>query len=177
MTTADLGTAKGEFVVQRCVKSKSPTWLSITISAVIVLLLTMGFTRLQHDISPWMVVISASLILILLHLFTSFPGRKQTKQSTLTVYEHGVHVSASNDVIPQQDIIDVVVHEIVLSYRVLSVVLLRVSRSSSITEGQTIYDLLSQNKVRLVPAFPGVELSYRDCLKMRDEISKALGLD
>jgi hypothetical protein len=168
----NLGIAKAEFVVQSSVKSNAPTWWS---AAVLVLLLTVGFARFEHDISPWMVV-SASMILVF-SIFTSFPGRKQTKQSTLTVYEGGVHVFASKDVIPRQDIIDVVVHEIVLSYRVFSVVILRVSTSSTITTEQTIYDLLSQNKLRLVPAFPGVELSYRDCLKMRYEISKALGLD
>jgi len=70
----------------------------------------------------------------------------------------------------------VVVHEIVLSYKVFSVVLLRVS-ASPITVDRTIYDLLSQNKVQLIRAFPGVELSYLDCIEMRNKISRALGLD
>jgi len=166
-------TNKVVFVVQGSTTPTVPLWLilfvAILSAAVSVALESIEPETMQRN--PMWLYISCFILLTSI----SFRSRTQSLESTLTLYPVGVQTS-SGTLIPRQDIVDVVVHEIVLSYKVFSVVLLRVS-ASPITVDRTIYDLLSQNKVQLIRAFPGVELSYLDCIEMRNKISRALGLD
>lgn len=81
----------------------------------------------------------------------------------------------------RKDIVDIVVNELVLSHKVVSVVVLRIKASGH--TGFALQDrnreipvptLLKQGNLRLQVAFPGVEMSYRECMAMRQEICKAL---
>lgn len=68
--------------------------------------------------------------------------------------------------LPREVVVDCVVNEVVLGHKVLSQLLFRV-RCSSLKEGLA-------DTVRLVQAFPGVEMTYVECLAMRAEINKFL---
>ena len=61
----------------------------------------------------------------------------------------------------REDIRDCVVAEHVMAHRVENVLLFRV-RSA-------------EGDLRLVPAFPGMDLDYRDCLRIRNDLQTALG--
>lgn len=71
--------------------------------------------------------------------------------------------------IPMEALIDCVVREVVLSHKVISILQFRVlCRPGSASH------LGSSADMKLVQAFPGVELSYSECLTMRAEIHKYL---
>lgn len=59
--------------------------------------------------------------------------------------------------IPRQDIKDCIVSEVILAHRVISCVLLRVARN---------------NETRLVEVFQGMELSFLECMTMRNKIDE-----
>jgi hypothetical protein len=72
--------------------------------------------------------------------------------------------------IPMEALIDCVVTEVVLSHKVISTLQFRVlcqPSGSALRFGST-------TPMKLIPAFPGVELSYSECLTMRAEIHKCL---
>lgn len=84
--------------------------------------------------------------------------------------------------LPKSEIVDVIVSEVILSYKVVSIVLFRVAKKSHSLQEQkpqdsflTMHSLLKDETISLVPAFPGVEMSHKECHKMRYELSKALG--
>jgi hypothetical protein len=92
-------------------------------------------------------------------------GTSSQKSVSVTILPLGVQLetnsSASCDPIflPRQSILDCIVHEIILGHCVISVVLLRV-------QTETAY--------RLVQVFPGVELTYNECLALRGQIQTCL---
>jgi len=66
--------------------------------------------------------------------------------------------------IPRDQIVDCVVTEVVLAHRVQSVVVFRVSTSKDRHSGS----------FQLINAFPGVNLTYRECLSVRGQIMDCL---
>lgn len=112
-----------------------------------------------------------------------FKSKDEVVEVSLSVNQLSVQLSTYRNgrsighpvLIPRNVVIDVVVNEVILSHKVVSVVILRLLKSAK-GAGQPIQTLLQDDKVRLEVAFPGVELSYMDCIRMRWEISRALGL-
>ena len=132
----------------------------------------------------------AVITLILLHRIIK--GREEkTCQVTATVYPVGVQLARMQRqrpvgpplLIPRDLILDVIVNEVILAHKVVSVVVFRVLKKDAISTQSTkdatkpsMSSLLRQGCIHLVPAFPGVEMSFADCQRMRRELSTCLGL-
>lgn len=65
--------------------------------------------------------------------------------------------------LPREDVLDCIVSEIILSQKVVSVAIIRVRGTAS-----------GRSFCRLVESFPGVEMSYEECLAMANKINKCL---
>lgn len=173
MTKSD--DTKAVFVVHSKVNSNWMTWILIILSILFArFLIGVDVTTALQSTQLWKYTLGSLATALSTYYVTC--RQREKRKSTVTVYPNGVQLSPTSIFIPRQDIIDVVVHEIVLSYKVYSALLLRVS-ASRITAENSIYHLLSNDKVQMIHLFPEVELSYRDCIKMRIELSKALGMD
>ena len=163
------------FVVDSKIDSNSRTWPIIILSILFAKLIAGNdVTSAIQSTQLWKYTFGS--LATVMTTYCVARHRKEKRKSTVTVNPIGVQLSPTGIFIPRQDIIDVVVHEIVLSYKVYSALLLRVS-ASTITAENSIYHLLSNDEVQMIHLFPEVELSYRDCIKMRSELSKALGID
>lgn len=135
---------------------------------------------------------------------------------TVTVYPLGVQLTtttfrgeskarlSNNTFLPRANIIDIIVSEGVLSYKVVSTVLFRVSNEpnngvtstnqvlemngnrklasnttaantcSTLSPSSSMHAMLKSGQVTLIPAFPGVEMSYKECQTMWYGLSAAL---
>jgi hypothetical protein len=115
--------------------------------------------------------------------------RPGASQVSVTVYPVGVQLARFSSgqpvrppmFIPRDVILDVIVNEVILSHKVVSVVLFRVWKQDGMeqtpdTDRPPIASLLKEGRIHLIPAFPGVELSFRECQIMRRELSVSLGL-
>lgn len=69
--------------------------------------------------------------------------------------------------LPQDKILDCIVYEVILSHMVKNVIAFRIQKSTNDEE---------EEDLQLVPAFPGTEMTYQECLYMRQQIRQALGL-
>ena len=114
---------------------------------------------------------------------------EEVVEVALTVSDESVQVFKSENgkqignpvLIERKDILDVVVNEVILSHKVVSVIVIRCLKSTRrncndaprITPIQT---LLMEGDVTLQLAFPGVEMSYMNCITMRREMCRALDL-
>jgi hypothetical protein len=86
--------------------------------------------------------------------------------------------------IHRNDILDVTVNEVVMPHKVVSLVVLRLKSSAKmskiteedVTQTFSIEELLKSDNVKIQPVFPGVELTFHQCLRIRYEICKALDL-
>ena len=128
----------------------------------------------------------------LLAIFLLNRIRKQREESaceaTITVYPIGVQLARVKNsrpvrpplFIPRDVILDVIVTEVILAHRVVSVVFFRVfkrdEKQASDSAQPPISTLLKEGRIHLVPAFPGVELSFSECQLMRREVSASLGI-
>ena len=63
--------------------------------------------------------------------------------------------------LPRDTIADCIVYEVILSHKVLNVVAFRLKATSG---------------DKLIPAFPGTDMTYEECFYMRQEIRKSLGM-
>jgi hypothetical protein len=104
-------------------------------------------------------------VLILMLLTPRGWPTPQQKQAVVTIYPLGVQLSSTQTkgkkrFIFREQIIDCVVNEVILVHKVINVVILRLC--------------FRDGTIKLVDAFPGVELSYKDCLIMRSQINEAL---
>ena len=67
-------------------------------------------------------------------------------------------------------------NEVILAHRVVTVLVFRVRKGSDDdkTYEDNVQILLSQDRVRLVPVFPAIELTFRECHTLRRNITTAL---
>lgn len=118
---------------------------------------------------------------------------KQERGSALFIYPFGIQLasvyfgSSEKDIsrcfhtikhgsfLPRDEIIDCVVNEVILAHKVVSVVLFRLKKPICCSHSDkcenanhAICDAL------LVEAFPGIEMSYNECLVLRQRIMKAI---
>jgi hypothetical protein len=98
----------------------------------------------------------------------------------LTTYRNGKIIGYPL-LISRRDIVDIVVNEVILSHRVVSVLVFRVLKLTGTAAPeakklQPMHSLLKENSIRLQVAFPSVDMSYNECMTMRGEISRTLGL-
>ena len=63
--------------------------------------------------------------------------------------------------LPRDTIGDCIVYEVILSHEVQNVVAFRLKASSG---------------DKLIPAFPGTDMTYEECFYLRQEIRKSLGM-
>lgn len=90
---------------------------------------------------------------------------------------HQQTIVGSPHFVPEEDIIDVIVSEVVLAWKVESKIMLRV-RSNGVTTDEgvvTTANLPQSARIRLVEAFPHAQLSYEQCLDLCEGIMKELG--
>lgn len=91
-------------------------------------------------------------------------------QVAVAIYPIGIQLVTRVNGVPQaepvflarDEIRDCVVNEFILSYKVRSVVMFRVYRSNPETSKKV--------SIRLVEAFPNVEMTYTECLRARSQI-------
>jgi hypothetical protein len=118
----------------------------------------------------------------------SLRSGKDSKVS-LSINELSVQISTSRRgkvvghpiMIPRRDILDIVVHEVILSHKVVSLLIFRVLKPlpNNLTPTQerklsAAEAMFQEGRIRLQVAFPGTEMSYAQCLSLRDEISSCL---
>jgi hypothetical protein len=133
-------------------------------------------------------------IVFLLFMLLLIKIRKQkaanTCQVIVEVLPLGVQVSRMQRArpvrpplfIPRDVILDVIVNEVILAHKVVSVVLFRILKTDAVQgirdadERPPISTLMKKGYIHLVPAFPGVQMSFAECYKMRKELSAALGM-
>lgn len=114
-------------------------------------------------------------------------GFDERLEVSLTVNNSTVQISKSNKgkqignpvSIQRNNILDVVVNEVVLSHKVVSVIVIRLYKSpghdeNNVPNTSQMQSLLMDGNVKLQLAFPGVEMSYMECMAMRREICRAL---
>jgi hypothetical protein len=95
-------------------------------------------------------------------------------QVAVAVYPIGIQLVTSVNGVPRgepiflarDEIRDCVVNEFILSYKVRSVVMLRVYASNP--------EPSKKASIRLVEAFPNVDMTYAECLKARTQIAACL---
>lgn len=131
----------------------------------------------------------ACLFMMLLWNTIRKQRRPGTCQVSVTVYPVGVQLARLNAgqlvrppmFISRDLILDVIVNEVILAHKVVSVVLFRVWKQEGMEQTPDIVrppisSLLKEGQIHLIPAFHGVELSFRECQVMRRELSVSLGL-
>ena len=137
---------------------------------------------------------TAVVIIVGLILFVGVVWRRgndEGREVSLIVNHSTVEVSKSRKgkrignsvLIQRKDILDVVVNEVVLSHKVVSVIVIRLSNATDLSKCKndestisSIQSLFMEGNVKLQLAFPGVEMSYMECMTMRREICRALNL-
>lgn len=126
------------------------------------------------------------------------PDYDKTKDKNYDNEEDHIIISNSifNRKLPKREIIDVVVIEMVLSYKVTTKLYFRIrpggrggnesscgSANSSMDgnnskgcESQSLMGEMKSGGIELVEAFPDFEMTYRECDQMWEGINKALGM-
>ncbi|CAB9508979.1 expressed unknown protein [Seminavis robusta] len=74
--------------------------------------------------------------------------------------------------LPRDQIVDCVVYEVIWSHKVMNVVALRIHATTTQEKSET----QQQQTLKLIPVFPGTEMTYEECLYMRQEIIVSLDL-
>jgi hypothetical protein len=129
-----------------------------------------------------------AVIVLLSHFYLS---KTQRLEAVVTVFPACVQLARLQGskpietplLIPREDILDIIVNEIILSHKVVSVVVFRVLKRqgclkcTSTVKFAGMGSLLQEGMVHLITAFPGVEMTYRECLVISKKISESLGLD
>mmetsp|Transcript_14461 Transcript_14461/g.21306 ORF Transcript_14461/g.21306 Transcript_14461/m.21306 type:complete len:193 (-) Transcript_14461:847-1425(-) len=150
-----------------------------------------NFLREIYKDQPSLVIFSFGIIIILSGLLMARCSGETRERFEVSVFicELSVQISTSCNgkvkgepiMIPKKSILDVVVEEIILSHKVVSVLIFRLQKCTDgdnldgLTTPDSIQKLLAEDKVQLQVAFPGVELSYQQCLDLRFEMMKSLG--
>jgi GPI-GlcNAc transferase complex, PIG-H component len=123
--------------------------------------------------------------LLLYSLFGKSPKTASEPIAVVSVYP-GLGVQLSHEVcddkftttpqpgknrlfIPRDKIVDCIVYEVILSHKVTNVLAFRVLTSLFSSE-------TNEKDLKLVPAFPGTEMTYQECFYMRKQILQVLGL-
>jgi hypothetical protein len=167
--------------------SSSSIMFTIVVVPIIVAVITTQYVNGTHFIASSVGVAGVAALLFIGIIRRG--SRGEGLEITLTVNPLSVQIARSRRgtiigypiLIFRKDIVDVVVNELVLSHKVVSVVVLRIkSPGHARYAGQDrnrdipVSTLLKQGNVKLQVAFPGVEMSYMECMAMRHEICKAL---
>lgn len=143
--------------------------------------------RISFAESKWVIAATGFLIALILLDKTRKRRAASTCEVTVTVFPLGVQLARTRKsgplrpplFIPRDVILDVIVNEVILAHKVVSIVLFRVWKHDGTLDSDEkppISTLLKEGRIHLVPAFPGVEMSYTDCQVMRRELSASLGL-
>lgn len=118
---------------------------------------------------------SAILVLLLTFLLFGISPKRDEEGVAVSMYPLGVQLATvwvkENEAtgtstrkprafIPRDQIVDCVVTEVIWAHKVQSVVVFRVESC--------------QGKIQLISAFPGVEMTYRECLQARSQINAYL---
>jgi hypothetical protein len=114
------------------------------------------------------------IMLICLYLWWRPRTSDDDIQVAVDVYPIGIQLVTRVNGVPQgepiflarDEIRDCVVNEFILSYKVRSVVMFRVHSSDP--------QASKKASIRLVEAFPNVEMNYTECLKARTQITACL---
>jgi hypothetical protein len=103
------------------------------------------------------------IFLIIFLLYYLRPRKKANLERTVTMYPLGVQLSGPTGTprfLPRDVVVDCVVTEVILAHKVISVVIFRVKGRNGTTE--------------LVDAFPGMDMTYVECLTVRSKIMDCL---
>uniref|UniRef100_A0A7R9WGT2 GPI-GlcNAc transferase complex PIG-H component conserved domain-containing protein n=1 Tax=Pseudictyota dubia TaxID=2749911 RepID=A0A7R9WGT2_9STRA len=153
----------------------SATMLLFGVSAAVWLAGRHIYYRVEVEITPLGVQISTFGEASPARLSWRKGGRSMTKNKV------GGGMVGVPTFISRDSVIDAVVSEVVLSYKVSSVVVFRVHDETVLTNDRALKSdanvatMMAAGAVRLVPAFPGMEMSHVQCLKMWEGIMIALG--
>lgn len=166
-------------------RSGSRFFVQLLLPICLAILIT-SFLHSRTQMSSVVIVVGFALFFGIIH--RSGYG-EEGLEVALTVNHESVHISKSQKgkqlgnsvLIQRKDILDVVVNEVVLSHKVVSVIVLRCLKSSGhdgtgAPKVPPFQTLLRESDVTLQLAFPGVEMSYMQCLTMRKEMCRALDL-
>ena len=186
-----------KFVVQGCNKAHHYTsccsHFLVFAPLAVAVLVTIPSSPVSIWIEPLSTTVPTSFVLVVvvivamsIHHLLSMDNYEERKviltvdQTTLQIstWKNGKNVGQS-ETIAKANIVDVVVNEIVLSHKVVSVVVIRLCSEGEFKlsrQPREIETLMNDHKVKLQLAFPGVDMSYIQCITMRQELCKALDL-
>lgn len=175
-----------KFVVSASKASLSRTslqGLAVTVPVLSAVIATQSF-----EDQRLLVLLSVAGLVVLVGIFLQC-GKSEELEAIVSVNDLSVQFSTHRNeklvgypvLISRQEILDIVVNEVILSHKVVSVLVFRVLKLGMVgkevmdaAKVQPMHSLLKENKVRLQVAFPGVEMSYMECMIMRREISQTL---
>lgn len=137
------------------------------------------------SLSQQIIVAALCLVTLLVLNWVQHGAVDNESQVTVTVYPMGVQLAKLQKLVPVRPplliprdlILDVIVNEVILAHKVVSIVLFRVLKEdANDLIKPPVSTLLKEGRIKLVPAFPGVEMSFAECQAMRRELSACLGL-
>jgi hypothetical protein len=175
------------------------TWLILVVVGPLLAVLgaqVYTFNGTSWGILPVTVLLLAFAIAFLLAARSSADKDSPSLEVSVTVLPLGVQLVTKKKGVPvstptylaREEILDVIVNEIIFAHKVVSIVVFRLLKDQGAAPENYMTNkkdkakhsmalLLKEGRVQLIPAFPGVEMSYTDCMSMRRDISKSLGLD
>ena len=143
---------------------ESPTGLVILVPIAIIVKASFCFSYLA--------IVSATAIAIALSGAWNIFRRSKTKEATVLIFPFAIQLCSTNTTKPtshqahtlilRQDVIDCIVNEVILAHKIVSVILFRIRDN--------------KGAVQLMQAFPGIELHYRDALRIQSDMVRALNL-
>jgi hypothetical protein len=152
------------FIVRERVKTDSftGTFTAVTASLPIVFIMVADSSN-----SLYQVFFAAIAIYSVFILISPIFRPLKLREASVTVFPLGLQLvtSYSNKqptLLLHQEIVDCIVNEVILAHKVINVILFR------------CYD--AKGNIKLVQAFPGMQLNYRDCLRIRSDLQEALHL-
>mmetsp|Transcript_41888 Transcript_41888/g.58889 ORF Transcript_41888/g.58889 Transcript_41888/m.58889 type:complete len:174 (+) Transcript_41888:19-540(+) len=132
------------------------------------------------DPETWLQIVAPIFFIFFLVLHFS-PIDKEVLEKTVSITPIGVQLSTSRNrqiqpgkkrFFSREDIVDMVVTEVILSHKVVSVLMFRLAKEAR--SGRSVQELMDAGKIELQVAFPGVEMKYKQCMDMRTEIIERL---
>ena len=125
--------------------------------------------KAPSSFSYWTMMPAFSIVVAWLSSWIVF-RRPRTKEATVKIFPFAIQLSSTSTparhqartVLLRQDVVDCVINEVILAHRVVSIILFRIRDAKGV--------------VQLVQAFPGIELHYRDALRIRNDMFHAINL-
>lgn len=135
--------------------------------SLLILAVAIGVTAVSTgpttSVSTFMI---ACILLLVFVLFVLVAGSSSPSHTEVWIYASGLQIPRQR-YIPTSQVIDCVVVEVIFATEIRNAVVLRLWKRKP-------EETLVPDNLELVELFPDVDLTYLECLKLRDRICRAL---